>query len=570
MRNAKVNPYLAKPWYKLWPKRVPKTFAVPDISCADAFMESARLFPKKTALVYFDNKFTYSELETLTSKFAAVLESFDVGKGDRVILYMQNIPAYIIAEYGCWKKGAVIVPVNPMLKEREIEYLISDCSPKLIICEEYLYSKVKNVLKKASPVGKVITTSPLDWYFFEGETPAFLQNIEKVRHDDTFDFKELLDKSTITYKPETVKGEDLAAISYTSGTTGIPKGALTTHSNHIANALNNSLWYSVASADVFFGFVPWFHITGANMQTVLPFFVGGTLVTGYRFEPALALRQIEKYKITHSVGPITMYIALLNHPDFKKYDLSSLVTPISGGAPVPEAVVKKWEEEAGSYIYNVMGLTESTAPLIFVPSGRRAPVDPDTGALSIGIPLPNTEFMVVDAENGQEIVPLGETGEMVVKGPQIIKGYWNKPEETKETFVEGWFYTGDIVKMDEDGWVYLVDRKKDMIIASGFKVWPREVEDVLYKHPATKEAVVVGVADPYRGESPKAFISLKDEYKGKVTAEEFIDFCKQNMAAYKYPRQVEFLDEIPKTATGKALRRLLREQEAKKARGESN
>jgi long-chain acyl-CoA synthetase len=560
--------YAGRPWYHLWPYRVPKNFAVPDVSCADVFRESARLYPKKTALVYFDTRFTYAELDELTDRFAAFLKDLGVGKGDRVALYMQNIPAYVIAEYGCWKRGAVVVPMNPMLKEREIEYLLQDCTPRLMVCEEGLYPTVRGVLAGATSVQEVITTSPRDWYSFEGEEPGVLKGVEKIRFPETLDFRELLERYA-KVEPDVflpVGGGDLAAISYTSGTTGVPKGALTSHTNHVANALNNLLWFSLGASDVFFGFVPWFHITGANMQTVLPFLTGGTLVTGYRFEPGLALRQIERYRISHAVGPITMYIAMLNHPGFRKYDLSSLLTPISGGAPVPEAVVARWEKEAGTYIYNVMGLTESTAPLIFVPPGRRAPVDPDTGALSIGIPLPNVEFKVVDAENPDQEVPLGETGEMLVRGPQMVAGYWNKPEETRETFRDGWCHTGDIVKMDREGWIYLVDRKKDMIIVSGYKVWPREVEDVIYRHPATKEVLVVGVPDPYRGESPKAFVSLKEEYVGRVTEREFIDFCRANMAVYKCPREVEFLEEIPKTASGKALRRLLREREAEKRR----
>lgn len=564
MGKEKSNPYKEKPWYKLWPKRVPKTFDVPNVSCADVFFENAKLFPQKTALIYFDTKFSYTELAELASRFARVLEEFSVKKGDRVILYMQNIPAYIIAAYGCWKKGAVIVPMNPMLKEREIQYIINDSAPKVIVCEDNLYPLVKNVAAQFLCVQKIITTSPLDWFSFEGDIPLFIKDMKKVKHDGALDFCDLLEEYPASKEYEAVDGSDLAAISYTSGTTGIPKGAMTSHSNHIANAINNSLWYSVASADVFFGFVPWIHITGANMQTVLPFYVGGTLVTGYRFEPELVLRQIDKYKVTHGVGPITMFISLMNHPKFKEYDLSSFLTPISGGAPVPEAVINKWEEEVGTYIHNVMGLTESTAPLIFVPPGKRAPVDPDTEALSIGIPLPNVDFMVVDAEHSNKIVAIGETGEMLVKGPQIIKGYWNKPEETDQTFIDGWCHTGDIVKMDENGWIYLVDRKKDMIIASGYKIWPRELEDVIYKFPGTKEVLVVGVPDSYRGESPKAFIALKDEYKTKVRKEDVINFCKQNMATYKVPREIEFLDEVPKTVTGKVLRRVLREQEAKK------
>ncbi len=331
-----MNPYADKPWYRRWPKRVPAVFEVPDVSCAQVFEESARLFPHRPALIYFDTVFSYGELDGLSSRFLALLQDFKIGKGDRVALYMQNVPAYIIAEYGCWKNGSVVVPMNPMLKEREIEYLINDCSPRLIICEEALYPTVRNVLPRTPSIERVMTTSPLDWYSRAGETPLFLQNVVKQTPEATLDFKEALDKTSAGGRMESVQGRDLAAISYTSGTTGVPKGALTSHANHIANALNNALWYSLGCSDVFFGFVPWFHITGANMQTVLPFFVGGTVVAGYRFEPGLALEAIEKHRITHGVGPITMYIALLNHPEFKKYDLSSLRTPISGGPRSPK------------------------------------------------------------------------------------------------------------------------------------------------------------------------------------------------------------------------------------------
>ncbi len=560
-----MNPYADMPWKSRWPKRVPAAFEVPDVSCADVFVESARLFQNRPALIYFDTVFSYGMLDDLSSRFMAVLQELKINKGDRVALYMQNLPAYIIAEYGCWKNGSVVVPMNPMLKEREIEYLINDCSARLIVCEESLFATVENVLDRTPSIERIMTASPLDWYAWTGKMPLFMQNVAKKVPEGATDFREAVEKTPCGERPASVRSRDLAAISYTSGTTGVPKGALTSHRNHIANALNNALWFSLGCSDVFFGFVPWFHMTGANMQTVLPFFVGGAVVSGYRFDPGLALEAIEKHRITHGVGPITMFIAMLNHPEFKKFDLSCIRTLISGGAPVPEAVVNRWEKEAGSYIYNVMGLTESTAPLIFTPPGQRAPVDPETGALSIGIPLPNTELKVVDPVEGSRIVPLGEAGEMLVRGPMMVEGYWNKPEETSLTFSDGWCYTGDIVKMDEDGWVYLVDRKKDMIIASGFKVWPREVEDVLYSHPATREALVVGVPDAYRGETPKAFVSLKEEYKGKISREDFLQFCRKHLAAYKIPSDIEFLDEVPKTASGKVLRRVMREQELKKA-----
>jgi len=282
------------------------------------------------------------------------------------------------------------------------------------------------------------------------------------------------------------------------------------------------------------------------------------LVLFYRFDTKTTLQMIERWKVTCTIGAITVFIALMNDPYIEGRDFSTFKKVYSGGAPVIPAVVERFEKITGTYIHNVYGLTESTSPTHLVPLGLRAPVDPSTGAISIGVPIPSHAAKIMDLEDPEKELPPGEVGELAVKGPGIIPGYWNKPEETKHAIRQGWFFTGDVGTMDSKGWFYLLDRKKDMIIASGFKVWPREVEDAIYLHPAVREVAVVGVPDPYRGETVKAFVALKEGYEGKVAEEEIINFCKEKMAAYKYPRQVEFVKEIPKTTTGKFLRRALR------------
>jgi len=309
--------------------------------------------------------------------------------------------------------------------------------------------------------------------------------------------------------------------------------------------------------DVVIGVAPFFHITGLIAHLAVAALTGMPIIMFYRFDPAEMLRLIEKWKGSFTVAAITVFTALMNHPDIKTRDLSSMKKIYSGGAPVSPSIVENFQALTGAYIHNIYGLTETTSPSHAVPLGGRAPVDPDSGALSVGVPIANTICRIVDVANGQDL-PVGEVGELITKGPEVVAGYWQKPEETANAIRDGYLYTGDVAKMDEDGWFYIVDRKKDMIIVSGYKVWPRDVEDVLYQHPAVREAAVVGIPDSYRGETVKAYVALKSGFEGKVTPDELIDFCKQRMANYKYPRYVEILDELPKTTTGKYLRRELR------------
>jgi long-chain acyl-CoA synthetase len=348
--------------------------------------------------------------------------------------------------------------------------------------------------------------------------------------------------------------DDVAFLTYTSGTTGPPKGAMTTHGNVVFNAQTYRDWIGLGAEDVVLGIAPLFHVTGLVGHIAVSLLTGAPLVLMYRLDPALTLDTVEAEGATFTVGSITVYIALMNAPNADKAKLATLTKVYSGGAPIPPSTVQAFQDTFGHYIHNVYGLTETTSPSHAVPFHAVAPVDPDSGALSVGVPVYNTVVRIVD-EEGRDL-PAGQIGELVTAGPQVVAGYWNKPEETAKALPGGVLHTGDVGYMDEQGWFYIVDRKKDQINAGGYKVWPREVEDVLYEHPSVREAAVVGVPDEYRGETVKAFVSLKGS--ASTTSEEIIAFAKERMAAYKYPRQVEILDEIPKTVSGKVLRRELR------------
>jgi long-chain acyl-CoA synthetase len=359
--------------------------------------------------------------------------------------------------------------------------------------------------------------------------------------------------------------DDIAFMTYTSGTTGPPKGAMNSHANVVFNAQSYRDWVGLDDRDVVLGVAPLFHITGLVGHIAVGLLTGMPIVLSHRFDPEVTLDLIERHGVTFTVGSITVFIALMNAPSAGSRDLSKFTKIVSGGAPIAPPTVKAFEEKMGAYIHNIYGLTETTSPSHCVPMGKRAPVDEESGALSVGVPIFNTVVRLVD-EEGNEVGP-GEIGEIVTSGPQVVSGYWNNPEETEHALPGGALHTGDVGVMDADGWFYIVDRKKDMINAAGYKVWPREVEDVLYGHEAVREAAVVGLPDEYRGETVKAFVSLKPG--AEVTADALVAFCKERMAAYKYPRAIEFVDELPKTASGKILRRELRDREVAAQRAES-
>ena len=548
--------YGSNPWLKRYADYVPKELPLPERSMADLFEESAERAPDSDAIRYFDETLSYGELNDLADRFATLLSTRGVEKGDRVAVYTQNNPQFPLAQYGAWKRGALVVPLNPMLKAKELDYHLNDSGAKVLVCLEGLYADVAQEVVPSTNVEHVFTTSELD-FLPEEERPEILANTERQRFEDTEDLLEVLRETEPDAEArEQVSPDDVAYLVYTSGTTGQPKGTMETHSNIAFNSEVYRVWMQIGDDDSVFGAAPLFHITGLIGHITLAGLAGVPLVLFHRFDPGEALRLIDKWRPTMTIASITAFIAMMSAPGSEEVDLSSLTKCYSGGAPVAPSIVDQFEEKFGVYIHIAYGLTESNSPTHFVPLGERAPVDEVSGALSVGVPVPNCEARLVSVEDPSQEVPVGEPGEFAVKGPMIFEGYWNKPEETEEAFADGYFLTGDVAVMDEEGWFYIVDRKKDMINVSGYKVWPREVEDVLYTHEQVKEAAAVGVPDEYRGETVKAFVALKEE--DAVSEEELIAHCKEQMADYKYPRQIEFMEELPKTATGKFLRRELR------------
>ncbi len=553
--------YDKRPWLKNYPDWAPHDLEITSDTALGDFRRSAARTPEIPAVFYFDRAISYKEIDRLSDQLAAAFEDIGLGKGDRIVIDLQNVPQFLIATYAAWRVGAIVVPLNPMYKEKELAYFCQDSGARLFVTLDEIASGLDLSFLRGTSVEKVITTSPLDFLPPETDPPDLLKTVKKTPVSGTMDMLEMIEAFK-DKKPDDpgLTPEDVAYLTYTSGTTGPPKGAMNTHGNIAFNARVYQLMQKIDDNDVVLGVAPLFHVTGEVAHLAIAALAGIPLVLYYRFDPGETLRLIEKWKVTVTVASITVYIALINHPDIKKRDLSSFIKAYSGGAPVSEATVSQFKDLTGLYLYNVYGMTETNSPSHIVPWGKRAPVDVESGALSVGVPVPNCVIKIMDLEEGSQELAPGEVGEIVDSGPIVIPGYWQKPEETAHAIRNGWLYTGDVGKMDENGWFYVVDRKKDMIVASGYKVWPRDVEDVIYQHPAVKETAVVGEPDPYRGETVKAFVALKDGMGDSVTPEEIIFFCKARMAAYKYPRKVEFVSEIPKTLTGKFLRRTLREK----------
>ncbi|MEO9133627.1 MAG: AMP-binding protein [Jatrophihabitantaceae bacterium] len=521
------------------------------------FAASVQAGPADTAIRYFDGEISFAELDSLSDAFAVGLRDQGAGPGERVAIYLQNVPQFVIALLGTWKIGAVAVAINPMSRSRELTYQLGDSGAVTLICLESLYDSVAREVVPSSSVRVIITTSELDHQSRNDE--RLFAGVARARHDGTLDMGEILrERAGEKPEPVPVSGSDIAVLTYTSGTTGPPKGAMTTHANMTFNAQIYRDWMDLTPDDVVLGVAPLFHITGMIGHVSVALLARMPLVLAYRFDAGVVLDAIREHRPTFTVGSITVFTALLNAPGVSREDFSSFRVLYSGGAPISPTAARGVKDKTGLTLHNIYGLTETTSPSHAVPLEADTPVDPMSGALSVGVPVPSTVVRIVD-EDGNDVKP-GDIGELVTEGPQLVAGYWNKPEETANAIRDGRFFTGDVGFMDADGWFYVVDRKKDQINVSGYKVWPREVEDVLAEHPAVREAAVVGVADEYRGETVKAFVSLVPG--ATVRTEELIEHCKARMAAYKYPREIELVDELPKTVTGKILRRELRDAPA--------
>jgi long-chain acyl-CoA synthetase len=440
-----------------------------------------------------------------------------------------------------------------MSRTRELSYLLKDSGAKVLVCLEQLYDEVARQVVPDTDVQLVMSTSELDYQNRNDE--RLFKDVTRHRHEGTTDFDELIAQHRGQVPPPVrLEPADVAFLTYTSGTTGVPKGAMNTHRNVVFTAQVYRDCAGLSPEGSIFGVAPLFHITGlighiaASLLTPMP------LILAYRFEPQVVLDALREHRPTFTIGAITALNAMLAAPGFDKADFSSFTSVYSGGAAISPTAEKAFLDATGHQVHVAYGLTETTSPMTLTPLGTQSPVDPTSGALSVGLPVPNTVVRIV-GDDGEDL-PLGEIGEIVAEGPQVVAGYWGKPEETAANLPGGALRSGDVGLMSPEGWVFIVDRKKDMINASGYKVWPREVEDVLAEHPAVRESAVVGVPDDKRGETVKAFVSLKPGQS--VTPEELIAHCKQRMAAYKYPRSVVLIDELPKTVTGKILRRELR------------
>ena len=545
--------YDERPWLHLYGEGQPHDITPEFPDALSMFAASVARNPDGDAIRYFDGRITYRELDELTDAFAVALLDGGLQRGDRVAMYLQNVPQFIIGLVGTWKAGGIAVSINPMNRERELDLLLKDSGTKVLVCLQGLYRDVAASVVGGTDVDTVITTSELD--FQTRNDPRTFSGSERSTPDGTTDLLELIERFRGQTPPSVSYGpEDIAFLTYTSGTTGPPKGAMNTHGNVVFNSQAYREWCGLTGNDVILGVAPLFHITGLIAHITAALFLGAPLVLFHRFEPSLGIDVIKEHQPTFTVGSITVFIALMNAPNAEPDALKSLGKIWSGGAPIPPSTIKHFSTAFGQYIHNIYGLTETTSPSHGVPYCADSPVDEASGALSVGVPIYNTVVQIL-GDDGEELPP-GEVGEIVTTGPQVVAGYWNKPEETQNAIPGGALHTGDVGYMDAQGWFYIVDRKKDQINAGGYKVWPREVEDVLFEHEAVREAAVVGVPDEYRGETVKGFVSLK---AGKtVTEEELIAFCKSRLAAYKYPRMIEFLDEVPKTVTGKFLRRELR------------
>ncbi|MFF1841682.1 AMP-binding protein [Streptomyces sp. NPDC058232] len=544
--------YAAKPWISLLSEaqRAPVS---PAETLVHAFRASVARTPEHPALAYFDGRLSYRETDALSDSVAGHLAAKGLERGDRVAIMLQNSPQFVLALLGAWKAGATVVPLNPMYKSGEVGHVLKDAEVTALICADRAWESYLRDTAAAAPTVRIaVTACELD---LQSQNDDRVLNFERLSApEDADDLMAVARRGLAAPEGRELTAADVALISYTSGTSGTPKGAMNSHGNIMVNAERQRTGHPVAEGSSYFALAPLFHITGMVCQLAACLTNAGTLVLAYRFHPGVVLDAFAEHRPAYTVGPSTAFMALAAHPDVTREHFASFQVISSGGAPLPPALVEKFRAGFGPYIRNGYGLTECTAPCAAVPPEREAPVDPVSGTLSVGVPGPDTIVRILD-ENGDE-VPFGEQGEIAVRGPQVVSGYWRLPDATAAAFPDGELRTGDIGFMDRDGWLYVVDRKKDMINASGFKVWPREVEDVLYTHPAVREAAVVGVPDAYRGETVRAYVSLRPG--AVVESGELGAYCKERLAAYKYPREVEILPELPKTASGKILRRELR------------
>ena len=557
--------------YTVWPRRLPHAITPPATSLWENLAVSARRYPDKAALVFFGQELTYAELLQKAERMAAYLQGLGVQKGDRVVLDMQNCPQLVVAHFAILRANAVVVPVNPMNRAEELKHYITDPDAKVAFTTGDLAPELVRASAALPPgqgLAHLIVTQFTDAFdpTAQGDEapPSLWREWLLTRHPlpdlpggQVHDWT-TAERQHLPLSPLQAGPNDLAVLPYTSGTTGLPKGCMHTHVSIMHNAVASGLWGNATAENVTLGVVPMFHITGMVSVMHATLYQGATLVVMPRWDRDLAGRLISRRRVTHWTNIPTMVIDLLGSPHFDQYDLSSIVYIGGGGAAMPQAVAQRLLDLYGLRYVEGYGLTETAAP-----SHGNPPDAPKQQCL--GIPFISTDARVIDPETLAELPP-GEAGEIVTHGPEVFQGYWKRPEATAEAFIEidgkRFFRTGDLGRVDEEGYFFMTDRLKRMINASGFKVWPAEVEALMFKHPAIQEACIISTKDSYRGESVKAVVVLRASHKGQVSEQDIIDWCRDTMAVYKIPRVVQFVDALPKSGSGKVMWRALQEAEA--------
>ncbi len=551
---------MSKPWLKFYDADVPDELTIPNITLPDMLSEAAEKYPHQTACVFMGARLNYAQLEQQVDKLAAGLHSLGIGRGDRVAIMMPNCPQTIIAYYAALSLGAVTVMTNPLYVERELLHQWEDAGVEIVISLDMFWPQIE-ALRQKLPLNHVILSGIQDYMPLVKKllAPIELRRRGKwvtVNYSDTVhSFKKLINSQAGPPPRTELKPEDLACLQYTGGTTGLPKGAMLSHRNLLASLaqIRTFLLYEHQQAeDIALAIMPFFHVYGMNGLMNMAIYLASTLVLIPQPEIKAIVEAIVAERPTFFTGVPALFVALNNYRTIDQVDLTSIKAVFSGAAPLPVDVMEQFEARTGARIAEAYGMTEASSVTHVNPLKGPRKVG------SIGVPIIGTEARIVDIEDPLQEMAVGEPGELLVKGPQVMQGYWNAPEETAKALVDGWLRTGDIARMDEEGYFYIVDRKKDMILSAGYNVYPREVEEVLYQHPKVLEAAVIGIPDGVRGERIVAYLTLKPGEQ--ATAAEIRTFCRERLAPYKQPRTVLFRDDLPKSLAGKVLRRQLREE----------
>jgi acyl-CoA synthetase (AMP-forming)/AMP-acid ligase II len=541
-------------WKRHWPPGVDEAaIRLPREPITAVLKRHAQARPRDRAIVFYGREVSFGELDEASDRFAGWLRAHGLQPGDRVALFLENCPQFAMAYYGALKAGAVNVCLNPMHKATELRHEFQDSGARFLVTSEAGYGVVEPIRDEA---GLTVAVTAYRDYLPASPTlpvpPSFQEAAQG--HPGAVDFRHLVTSADPLREPEPRRPEDTALLQYTSGTTGVPKGAELTHGNLVANCELQRAYIGMHDEDVHLAVLPWFHITGMECQMNIMAYLGRPLVALGRFDIEALLAAVQTYRCTITTLIATINVALINHPRTAAFDLSSLRGCFSGGAPVPAEIANRWEAKTGYKLVEGYGLSETTAPTHINPCHR-----PRYG--TVGLPLPLSTARIVSLEDGVTEMPVGEMGEVAVRGPMVMKGYWRQPQATAEAIgPDGFFRTGDIGTMDDEGYFRIAERKKDLIKASGYSVFPAEVESLLYRHPAVAEVGVVGAPDPYRGEDVVAFVVLKPDARDRVSEQQIADWCRAEMAVYKAPRRVSFVEALPRTASGKVLKRALREK----------